>query len=145
MLGMFNEALAELQKISIEDKEASALRVEVLHAAQKWTRLRRFAARLVDHEPGEVGWWVSLAFATRRCVSIQEARKLLLRAEELHADEAIVQFNLGCYACQIGALEEARDRVRRSIAADPHFLEIARNDSDLAPLRETDPQFLLSE
>lgn len=140
-LGMYDAALGELEGLPIDDKEGNGLRVEILHAAKDWRKLRLAAAILVEHEPDEVGWWVSLAFATRRCVSIEEARKVLLRAETTHGEEAIVQFNLGCYACQLGALDEARDRVKRAIVANREFVEIARRDSDLAPLREHDPEF----
>ena len=56
-------------------------------------------------------------------------------AEQRHPEEATIQFNLGCYACQRGDLKVARERVTRAIALDAAFQQAASTDPDLAPLR----------
>jgi Flp pilus assembly protein TadD len=119
----------------------AAVRVALLHEAQDWTRLRELARGLVERSPREPGWWVSLAYATRRAESLEEAREILLAAESYHADQAIIQFNLGCYEAQLGALDAARTRVRRAIMLNEHYRVIARHDPDLDPLRVEDPEF----
>jgi lipopolysaccharide biosynthesis regulator YciM len=143
-LGMLRQAEAELRSVRGEDAdrmEIKALLLAILHQKRDWRRLRRLAAELVKREPTEADWWVSLAFATRRVQSIDRARRILLEAEQLHPKEAVIQFNLGCYACQLGELEEARRRVMRSIALHASFREAAVADEDLAPLRAADPDF----
>lgn len=75
------------------------------------------------------------AYATRRAESLTAAEKILLEAERLHPAEPTIQFNLGCYACQRGALAEARRRVARAIALDKKFIGAAASDPDLEPLR----------
>lgn len=147
-LGMVREAEAEIDAIpgsAAGSLEVQALRVAVLHEREDWRALRRLATRLVQRQPEQAGWWVSLAFATRRAVSLEKARAILIEAERHHPAEAVIQFNLGCYACQLGDFEEARRRVRASIDLEKEFREIARRDPDLEPLRAADADFLRSD
>ena len=54
-------------------------------------------ARGLRHEfPEEAEWWVMDAFATRREESI-EANPIERLA--FHYDDALIRYNLGCYAC----------------------------------------------
>ena len=76
------------------------------------------------------------AYGTRRAESLTAAEKILLEAEALHGTNPTVQFNLGCYACQLGNLTAAQARVKRAIALDRHFQLLAQTDSDLEPLRK---------
>jgi Tfp pilus assembly protein PilF len=143
-LGMLGEAEAELDAIDPTDaagSEAQTLRVALLHERQDWPRLLVLARELVARQPEEPGWWVSLAFATRRVESLQQAQMVLLEAVRRHANEAVIHFNLGCYAAQTGALDEAARRVRQAIALCEDFREIARRDPDLEPLRLVEPGF----
>lgn len=137
-LGMLAEASAELDAIGPPDAgtlEVQALRVAVLHEKRDWRRLRKVAGDLAQRQPEEAGWWVSWAFATRRVAGLDKARDILLEAERIHPAEATIQFNLGCYACQVGELDEARRRVRRAIELDDKFRDHAKHDPDLEALR----------
>ena len=141
-LGMVAEAEAELAAIGSPENdrpEVHAVRVALLHEKRDWHELRRIAAVLVERQPDEPGWWVSFAFATRRTMSLEEAREILLAAERAHPQEAIIHFNLGCYACQLGEFDEARRRVARSIELRSELRELAHHDPDLQPLRDQDP------
>lgn len=141
-LGMVREARAELDAITGADAqriEVLALRVALLQATERWRPLRKLAAELVQNDPGEAGWWVILAYATRRVRSVAAAEKVLLQAAARHADDATVQFNLGCYACQRGDLALAKERVERAIRIDADYRKNAREDPDLAPLRAAEP------
>ena len=137
-LGMVAEAAAELDCIPAPENDALevlALRVAVLQERCDWPALRAMAGEFVRRAPAEAAAWVTWAYASRRAESIAVAEKILLDAERLHPNEATIQFNLGCYACQRGALAEARRRVNRAIALDKKFSETAATDPDLAPLR----------
>lgn len=137
-LGMIEEASAELEQVPPEtgrETDVLVLRALVLQEQAKWPPLVEVAAELVRRQPMEPGWWVTWAYATRRCRSLAAAEAILLDGERTHPDVAVIQFNLGCYACQQGDLIEARRRVDRAIALDPSFRDAAASDSDLAPLR----------
>lgn len=137
-LGMVAEAAAELDLIPAPDcdgLDVLGLRVAVLQERCDWPALRAAAAEYVRRAPTEAAAWVTWAYAARRAESLATAEKILLDAERLHPIEATIQFNLGCYACQRGALAEARRRVNRAIALDQKFAAAAATDPDLAPLR----------
>ena len=139
---MVAEAAAELAYLSGPDAattEALGLRIAVLHEQENWPAVRDLARELVQRETADAAVWVTLAYATRRTDSLVAAEIILIKAEKSHPDEPTIQFNLGCYACQRGDLKEARRRVDRAIALDAKFKEIAATDSDLAPLRATEP------
>ena len=141
-LGMVAEAAAELEHIPAparDEPAALALRVAVLQERCEWPALRALAAEFVRRAPGEAAGWVTWAYATRRAESIAAAEKILLEAERLHPSEPTIQFNLGCYASQRGALAEARRRVDRAIALDKNFTALAATDPDLAPMRAVHP------
>lgn len=138
-LGMIREAVGELESIDPASRELPAvvsLRISLYFAMEKWTSAESDARQMVKSDPAEPGWWVQWAYATRRCRSIGEARQILLDAGKQHPQDATIQFNLGCYACQMGNLEEAGKRVEKAISLDSRFREMAADDPDLAPLRE---------
>jgi Tfp pilus assembly protein PilF len=96
----------------------------------------------VEEQPDESGWWILWAFAARRAESLKRAEKILLMAEAKHPKDATIQFNLGCYACQLGNLAAAKTRVRQAVSLDNSFLKHALEDSDLQPLRDVEPDWL---
>jgi hypothetical protein len=64
--------------------------------------------------------------------------RLLLPLAEQFPDEAIIAYNLACYACQLGDLTRAKlwlARAARQRGKLP-LKEMALEDPDLAPLRE---------
>jgi len=138
-LGMVAEAEAELALIPTSEGgglDVLALRIAVLQERCDWPALRAAAGEFARRAPTEAAAWVTWAYATRRAESLAAAEQILLAAERQHPDEPTIQFNLGCYACQRGALAEARRRVKRAVALDKKFAAAAQTDPDLAPLRD---------
>lgn len=136
-LGMFDDANAELECIDPFNRaapEVLRVRVAIYHGSKKWDALQVVAARLVEFEPVEVQWIVSLAYATRRAVSIESAREILLAAQSRFSGEAIIPFNLACYYCQLGDLETAKDHLHRAFEIDSNWRVAALEDEDLEPL-----------
>jgi Flp pilus assembly protein TadD len=92
------------------------------------------ANHLVKVEPENSGWWINLAYATRRCDGIEKAEAILLQARELHHDNAMIEFNLACYSSVTGRFEEAKARLKRAIELDAELRRLAVDDEDLQPL-----------
>lgn len=137
-LGLVEEAAQELAQLPLPERDrphALALRAAILQEQKRWPELASVSAELVRQQPGEAGWWIAYAFATRRSESLDEAEAILREAERRHPNDATIQFNLGCYACQRGDLSAARDHVTRAIALDENFRDAAGTDPDLEPLR----------
>jgi hypothetical protein len=61
---------------------------------------------------------------------------VLLPVVDKFPKEYIIRYNLACYACQLGNLEEARHWLKKAIEmADPKEVKLmALNDPDLKPL-----------
>jgi hypothetical protein len=113
-LGMFEDASAELDNVDPFNRtmpEVLRVRAVIYHGLKKWELLRVVALQLTRLEPENVQWVVSLADATRRAVSIECARDILLAAKPIFPNEPVIPFNLACYNCQLGEVESARDYV----------------------------------
>jgi Tfp pilus assembly protein PilF len=137
-LDMVEDAAAELDRVPSEEAgrvEVLGLRAIILQEQKDWIALQRVTTALVHRQPEDPGWWVMWAYATRRAASLEDAEKILVQAAALHPDDATIQFNLGCYACQKGDLLTARHHVNRAIALDEKFATNAATDPDLTPLR----------
>ena len=58
-----------------------------------------------------------------------------LRDGHLYMEEnATFWFNLGCYHCQLGRIDEALDCVRLAVEIESAFKKLAVEDEDLEPL-----------
>ena len=140
-LGMVAEASAEFEHLPLAERDttpALALHIAILQEQQNWPALRDACVEFVRRTPGEAAGWVTWAYAVRRAENLAAAEEVLRVAETKHPADPTIQFNLGCYACQLGDLAEARRRVDRAIALDQAFRAIADTDPDLAPLRDAD-------
>ena len=136
-LGMIAEAAGELESLPPEDRDRSsvlALRVEIYRTAKKWSLMEVVARELWKRHPDEPDHWTNLAWAVQRSDSVVAARDILLEAVERFPGDAMTHFNLGCYACQLGDIEQAKTRVGKAIELDAKFKLLALDDADLEPL-----------
>ena len=107
-----------------------------LHGCKETGRGRRGCRGMAKLEPEDACWWINLAYSVRRIESIEKAEAILLRAREIHPESAIIAFNLACYACASGRIEEAKLRLRIAISLDKDIRELAIEDEDLRTLRD---------
>jgi Flp pilus assembly protein TadD len=138
-LGMMEDSLRVLAQLPPDEQfrpEALALRLVLLMATKSWSSAAEIAACLVEREPQDSGWWVNYAYCVRRAQSVDEAEKILLRATELHPSVAIIRYNLACYACVTGRLQEARERLAQAREIDASVVPMALQDEDLHALRD---------
>jgi tetratricopeptide (TPR) repeat protein len=136
-LGMLADANSELEKIDPFCRaapEVLAVRIAIYHGLQKWELMAEIAKRLVDFQPDDIQWTISLAYATRRAISIQAAKEILLSAESKFPKEAIIKYNLACYCCQLGEIENAKNYLKKVFEIDSTWRLQALDDEDLRPL-----------
>lgn len=136
-LGMLDESAAALDQIPPGDRsrpEVLHLRVNLHIAGQQWFPGMELARHLVTIQPEDAGSWISLAYCTRRAESVRNAEQILLRALAAHPEEAMIRYNLACYASVSGHLAEARERLREAIALNEVVRKLAAEDEDLRPL-----------
>jgi hypothetical protein len=75
-----NDELEDIDPFNRAAPEVLTLRIEIYRNLKKWQLMAEIARRLHEFEPNEVRWIISYAFATRRAVSIEVARGILLKA-----------------------------------------------------------------
>jgi Flp pilus assembly protein TadD len=138
-LGMTAEAAKELARVPDEFRSEPAVlvaRLQVEIVAGHWTKAAELGARLTTLAPDQAQSWISWAFAVRRSKGIEPAREILQKALRLHRQEPTIIYNLACYACQLGKVDEARELLEETFAMGPEMRAMALEDEDLEPLRE---------
>ena len=138
-LGMFDDALAELDGMKPCEhsrKETLQMRLAVLMEATRWEEALPIANRLASIESSDPGHLVNLAFVTRRANSLSGARSILETAVKRFPKEAIIHYNLGCYACCNEEMDTAKLHLLRAFELDESYLKMSLEDEDLVSLRD---------
>ena len=133
-LGMVEDAANEIECISPDQKNSSevlGVRLEIYRAAEKWSLMEVVARELWKRHQDQPVYWNDLAWAVRRAESVESANAILLEAVEKFPEDAMTNYNVGCYSCQLGDIEQAKMRVRKAIELDAKFKLLAVDDPDL--------------
>ena len=139
-LGLPLEAHEELEEIEPELRHLSevlALKVPIFQALRKWALMEVVAKELCIRQPDEPRWLLSLAEAIRRGRSLQEGMQVLVQAAMRFPEEPILFYTLACYQAQLGYLNAAKGRLADAVRLDPAFGELAQDEPDLTPLRDS--------
>jgi len=144
-LGCPTEAGEELEKIAPElsmRPDVLGTRWEACARLGNWEAGVEIGQRLVEAEPEQSFGWINRSYALRRAPGggVQAAYEALRPAADRVADLEQVNFNLACYACQLGRLDEGREWLSKSLAIAQrdgrlHFArQNALNEPDLEAL-----------
>lgn len=140
-LNLLADARAELALLSPEflaTPPALAVRLELAMATSAWDEVIALAPELIGDDATEERPWTAWAYALRELGRVAEAQETLLAGSRLIAKPSVlVDYNLACYACLLGELDEARRLLASVYARDKSWREAARDDPDLAALRVT--------
>lgn len=139
-LGMHEEALAELDKLSgqVEDfPEILRMRVAIVLQLREWGTALHLSRRLCQLLPNESYGFIHAAFCLHELGKTLEAKETLLNGPASLLDQPLYYYNLGCYDAVLGNLEQARAYLRASFRLNKEFREIAKNDADLKELRDS--------
>ena len=113
--------------------EVEQFRAQLYLSTGRWRQAEPILRRLRKQFPDDPQYCVSLAFAVRRAKTIGAAEAILLEARGRFPAEAIIWFNLACYAAQQGRLTDACDWLREAVKRESGVRELAKTDSDLEP------------
>lgn len=136
-LGMTEKARAELDRVPEPERGSCAFRLLALRLTMEecdWPRAAELASALRETFPDEPGFWIQLAFAKRRAEGLEVARHILSDALLRFPNVATIPFNLACYECQLGRLDEAMHRLKQAFGLDEACRDAALEDEDLKPL-----------
>jgi tetratricopeptide (TPR) repeat protein len=138
-LGNPVEAQAELDKVAPElqrHPEVMALRWEVLSVSRNWEAALEVAATMIHTAPNDPVGWFNRSYCLHELKRTEEARDNLLRVVDKFPLSGTMRYNLACYECQLGRLDQARAWLRKAFdLGDPAEMKAqALRDPDLQPL-----------
>ncbi len=138
-LGNHHEALNELNLVSSAEQgsvEVLGLRWSISAQLKLWEQCVVLADRIIELAPKNVFGWIHRSYALHELKRTSEARDLLQPALKRFPKNETIPYNLACYECQLGNLDEARDWLRRTMKLkNPAELKAqALDDLDLKPL-----------
>ena len=118
-LGNLTEANLELERLSPavwQHPEVLEVKWLLDSKAERWDCCLKWAESLLNVAPENPTGWIHRAYALRRVGGggLTSAFEALLPAVEKFPQEAVIPYNLACYLCRMGRMEECR-----------HFLEIS--------------------
>ena len=140
-LGLPEEADAELASIPahlVQHPQVLNVRFEICAARADWKQALDFAARMIQVAPGHGLGWVNQSFALHELKRTAEARDHLLSVVDKFPASPTIRYNLGCYECQLGRLDEAKKWLTEAFLLGEgwRMRGSATEDPDLKPLRE---------
>lgn len=136
-LNMAVRARAEWNVIPPEYQDHPSAQHTLLHLLSReknWQSAREVAVRFHARSPEDPASWIQLAYTTRRAQSMEAARQILETARPRFPGVSVIPYNLACYACQSGRLEEARKLLSEAAQMDEKALRLAAEDDDLRAL-----------
>ncbi|HKS36539.1 MAG TPA: tetratricopeptide repeat protein [Verrucomicrobiae bacterium] len=140
-LGNMSEAktaLGQLSPAARSHPDALEAWWVILAEEKDWSKGLVVANTLLEASPKSPTGWLHRAYALRRVKEggLKAAWEALLPAFEKFPEESTIPYNLSCYACQMGQMEEARAWLQRAVKAGgiETIKRMALRDADLKPL-----------
>ncbi len=140
-LGNPSEASEDLEKINPKWRNHPDV-LEVswqIHAkTNEWEMCINVAQKLTKVAPKLAFGWIHLSFALHELKRTQEAHDSLISVLEQFPDEWLMRYNLACYSCQLGNLQDANRWLAGAglKGGVKQVKRMAKDDPDLAPLFE---------
>ena len=138
-LGNHLEAARELEGVAPELHRHPAvlkLRWGISAAEKKWDAAVELASVLIQIDPEDPVGWVQHSFALHELKRTTEARDNLLRVVDKFPQSTTMRYNLACYECQLGRLDQAKAWLEKAFTlGNPKSMkDSALEDRDLEPL-----------
>jgi tetratricopeptide (TPR) repeat protein len=138
-LGDHIEANAELEKIApglLAHPEVLTVRWEIYAAAKKWEAALFIAAALIQLNPEDPLEWIHQSYCLRELGLTGDARRHLLDAVRRFPSSATILYNLACYECRLGRLQQAKQWLGKAFELGDarKMKQAALEDPDLEPL-----------
>jgi tetratricopeptide (TPR) repeat protein len=138
-LGDWREASLELAQIQPQFHTHPAvleIRYKIHAEAKQWERAVAVAQQVRDRLPNDLWGHFYTAYAQHELKHTRAAYETLYAVAANFPKDYLVCYNLACYACQLGKLEEAMRWLKQamSLADKRNLTEAALQDPDLQPL-----------
>jgi tetratricopeptide (TPR) repeat protein len=122
-----------------KDSDLLELRWNIYAKESKWGACLDIALTLATQNPMQASGWIYLAYSARRTDggTAEIAYDILFSAIDKVPEEPTIFYYLGCYACQLGRLQEARRWLKKAFQKDrsAELKRYAFDEPDLELLR----------
>jgi len=136
-LGMFQRSWDELEAVEPTDRarfEVLAMRLTVLQHMERWQMGAEIARGAQRRYPEEGMLYLLGSYHIRRSEDLPTAFDFLSAGEKYLENEGCYWFNMACYHCQLGRLDETRECVKRAVELDRKYQLMVLEDEDLRPM-----------
>lgn len=145
-LKLKDEAVKELENIPAHLRshpEVVAVWWEINCEQAGWPEYLKYGAALLAANPDDPMGFILLAESARLRSedNIKDAYEILRPVADRFPDAITIPFNLACYACRLGRLEESREWLRKAfqtaratVEFDGYYQGLAIEETDLKPL-----------
>jgi tetratricopeptide (TPR) repeat protein len=138
-LGDWREAQKEFEQVSpglYQSPPCLAVCWQIQAAAREWEKALETASALIAKVPDHPIGWINRSFSLHELKRTEEARDGLLRVADRFPGNSTIRYNVACYECQLGRVQQARvwfQHATRLGDAD-QIRKAALEDTDLRPL-----------
>ena len=114
------------------------VRWHIYAKAKKWDRVLETASSQIKLVPDISLGWRHRSYCLHELKRTEETRDNPVRVVENFADDPILPYNLACYECQLGRLEQAKVWLEKAckMGGRKQIKLMALQDRDLEPLWE---------
>jgi tetratricopeptide (TPR) repeat protein len=135
-LGNHLESNAELENITAANRshpDVLEIRWAIYAKAEKWEMCLEIGNALVQMAPKRPLGWKHRSVSLHRLKRTREAHDLLLPATAIFPKDWPIHYDMACYACKLGNLNDARTWLEKAFSlGDPKEVKlIALDDPDL--------------
>jgi len=143
-LGNPSEAAAELNQLSprfARHPDVLEIRWRLCAAEHAWVEALEVAQAVTQVAPDRPSGWIHQSYCLHELKRTSEARDVLRPLAKKFPKEFIIPYNLACYACATGDLQEARRWLLRAMKikgkdSREEFRRMALEDPDLHLLQD---------
>lgn len=117
-LGDHVAAFDELEKIEPKLRghpDVLEVRWRIYEMADNWDYCLEIGNALVKMKPDDLSCWIRRSYVLHKLERTQEACDELKPALDKFKGEWLLQYNLACYTCLLGNVEEARELIGEAI------------------------------
>ena len=140
-LGSIADAEQELEQLSSavqSHPEVLRVRYHLYERSKQWESASETAQRICQIVPETPFGWIHHAYALHELRRTREAYNVLRPIVDRFPGEFVICYNLACYTCQMGELDEARAwlKIAVALAGSGTIKRMALSDADLQKLWE---------
>lgn len=138
-LGMFEDALAVISSLPEVYRRTPPLLSIAGHcqlALKQWKPALETFRQLTAVAPLNPDGYLHAAFCLHELGRTSEAKETLLSASTILKGTPLFYYNLACYECRLGHLNDAKELLQQAISMESRFQTSWLHDPDLAQLRD---------